>query len=88
MIAYIGPLVKPENQELYTLLNKKGTMCMISAASSYDKLPSPEERKTAYKSIVNDGASILETDYPIEAVEAIKNLIKMNTSKQKFFAKE
>jgi len=88
MIAYIGPLVKPENQELYTLLNKKGTMCMISAASSYDKLESVEERKAAYQSIVQDGASILETDYPIEAAEAINSLIKTGTSKQRFFDKK
>ena len=88
MIAYIGPTVKPENQELYTLLNKKGTMCMISAASSYDKLQNLEERKADYQSIVKDGASILETDYPIEAAEAIKGMIKMSTIKQKFFAKE
>ncbi|QIP16525.1 glycerophosphodiester phosphodiesterase family protein [Spirosoma aureum] len=74
MIAYIGPTVKPENQELYRLLNAKGIMCMISAASSYDKLSSPEERAAAYKSIINDGASILESDRPIEVAEAIKDL--------------
>jgi len=77
MIAYIGPTVKPENRELYELLNKKGTMCMISAASSYDKLISPEERKAAYISILKDGASILESDYPIEAAEAIRTLQKI-----------
>lgn len=88
MIAYIGPLVKPENQELYALLNKKGTMCMISAASSYDKLESIGERKAAYQSIVNDGASILETDYPIEAAKAINKLIKKDTPKQPYFGKK
>lgn len=72
MIAYIGPHVKPENKELYALLNKKGTMCMISAASSYDKLKTAEERKAAYLAIAKDGASILESDYPIEAAEAVK----------------
>lgn len=85
MIAYIGPTVKPENKELYTLLNKKGTMCMISAASSYDKLQTEEERKVAYISIVKDGASILETDFPIEAADAVKSLIKEQSPKQKFF---
>ena len=88
MIAYIGPLVKPDNKELYDLLNKKGTMCMISAASSYDKLKTAEERKAAYISIVKDGASILESDYPIEAAAAIKELIKKDSPKQKFFSKK
>ncbi|SDE35400.1 glycerophosphoryl diester phosphodiesterase [Dyadobacter soli] len=88
MIAYIGPHVKPENKELYALLNKKGTMCMISAASSYDKLKTAEERKAAYIAIAKDGASILESDYPIEAAEAVKEYVQKSGSKQRFFGKE
>jgi glycerophosphoryl diester phosphodiesterase len=87
MIAYIGPHVKPENKELYTLLNKKGTMCMISAASSYDKLKTAEERKAAYLAIAKDGASILESDLPIEAAEAVKEYAQKESPKQKFFGK-
>lgn len=74
LIAYIGPLVKPENKEMYTLLNARGTMCMISAASTYDKLPTQEERKQSYRAIIKDGASILESDRPIEVAEAIADL--------------
>ncbi|MET7256249.1 glycerophosphodiester phosphodiesterase family protein [Dyadobacter fermentans] len=88
MIAYIGPHVKPENKELYALLNKKGTMCMISAASSYDKLKTPEERKAAYLAIAKDGASILESDLPIEAAEAVKKYARKESVKQKFFGKK
>ena len=72
MIAYIGPTVKPENKELYKMLNAKGILCMISAASSYDKLTSADERAAAYRAIVADGATILESDRPIEVAEAIK----------------
>lgn len=72
MIAYIGPTVKAENQKLYQLLNAKGIMCMISAASTYDKLPDPAERMKAYQAIMQDGASILETDRPIEAADVIR----------------
>lgn len=75
MIAYIGPTVKPENQVLYQLLNARGVMCMISAASSYDKLPNPKERAAAYRMIVQDGASILESDRPIEVAEALKGFV-------------
>jgi glycerophosphoryl diester phosphodiesterase len=88
MIAYIGPLVKPENKDLYALLNKKGTMCMISAASSYDKLKTAEERKAAYIAIAKDGASILESDLPIEAAEAVKEYTQKPSPKQKFFGKK
>lgn len=88
MIAYIGPHVKPENKELYALLNKKGTMCMISAASSYDKLKTAEERKAAYLSIAKDGASILESDLPIEAAEAVKEYVEKKSPKERFFGKK
>lgn len=85
MIAYIGPLVKPENKELYKMLNERGTMCMISAASFYDKLNTSKERKEAYVSICEDGASILESDYPIEAAEAVRGLVKRRSPKARFF---
>jgi glycerophosphoryl diester phosphodiesterase len=88
LIAYIGPLVKPENQELYKLINKEGAMCMISAASSYDKLKTPEERKAAYESIAKDGASIIESDYPIELAEAIEQFQKKESPKKRFFGKK
>jgi len=87
MIAYIGAQVKPENRELYDLLNKKGTMCMISAASSYDKLKDENKRMLSYISILNDGASILESDFPVEAAAAVRSRIKANSPKSKFFDK-
>ena len=88
LIAYIGPRVKVDNQELYKMLNGKGAMCMISAASSYDKLQSADERRAAYESIAKDGASIIESDYPIEAAEAVKNLLSTNSPKKKFFGRK
>lgn len=72
LIAYIGPTIKAENKELYQLLNSRGIMCMISAASSYDKLPDEQERLTAYRAIIDDGASILESDRPVEVAQALK----------------
>lgn len=72
MIAYIGPDIKPENQEMYQLLHAQGVMCMISAAPTYDKLSSMAERAEAYRAIFADGASILESDLPIEVGKALK----------------
>src|SRR5690606_8715002 len=71
VMAYIGPTVRPENKTLYDLLHTKGVKCMISSASSYDKLATKAERAEAYKNIVLDGADVLESDYPIEVAEAI-----------------
>ncbi|MCE7041423.1 glycerophosphodiester phosphodiesterase family protein [Dyadobacter sp. CY312] len=85
LIAYIGPRVKSENKELYALINREGAMCMISAASTYDKLTNEAERRAAYQSILQDGASILESDYPIEAANAIKGLLKKGSVKMKWF---
>ncbi|WP_262249326.1 glycerophosphodiester phosphodiesterase family protein [Parapedobacter soli] len=73
MIAYIGPDIKAENQEMYNLLNAAGVMCMISAAPTYDKLLSSEERAEAYRAVFADGASILESDLPIEVGDALKD---------------
>lgn len=73
MIAYIGSTNKPENKELFDMLHAKGVMCMISAASTYDKLPNAVERAKNYRYTFIQGADILESDLPIEVAAAIKN---------------
>lgn len=72
MIAYIGPNIRSENKELYRILNAEGVMCMISAAPTYDKLATTAERAEAYRAIIADGASILESDLPIEVAGALR----------------
>ena len=72
MIAYIGSENRPANQAMYDLLHARGVNCMISAAPVYDKLPGLAERADAYRSIFAAGADILESDYPVEVAEAIK----------------
>jgi len=71
VMAYIGPNIKPENQTMYALLHAKGVKCMISAASTYDKLPIRSERAEAYRKISLDGADVIESDLPIEVSEAL-----------------
>lgn len=73
VMAYIGSTVRPENQILYDLLHAKGVKCMISSASSYDKLDTKEARAEAYRSIVLNGADVLESDFPIEVSQAISS---------------
>lgn len=76
IMAYVGPLSKPENQELYDLLHERGVKVMISAAPTYDKLKDPEERKAAYNKIIEDGADVIESDWPIEVGAALKPKIR------------
>lgn len=87
MIAYVGPLDLPENKNLYNKLNKKGVMCMVSSASSYDHFPSSKLRQIMYKQVIKGGASILESDLPIEAGKAIQTLMPNDNSKTKYFGK-
>ena len=72
MIVYIGPHIKAENQALYAFFKSKGVMCMLSTASSYDKLETVDARAEKYKAVFADGASILESDFPIEVSQALK----------------
>ena len=66
MIVYIGPELKDSNQAMYQFFNSRGVMCMISSAPTYDKLKTKAERAEKYKAIFAEGASILESDFPIE----------------------
>ncbi|RKO70635.1 glycerophosphodiester phosphodiesterase [Sphingobacterium puteale] len=71
MIVYIGSEIVPANQEMYRFFNNKGVMCMISTAPSYDKLAEKEQRYESYSAVFEDGASVLESDLPIEVSRAI-----------------
>jgi len=71
MIVYIGAELRESNLEMYRFFNKKGVMCMISSASTYDKLTKKEERREKYRAIFSQGASVLESDLPMEAAGAI-----------------
>jgi len=72
MIVYIGSEIVPGNQEMYRFFNAKGVMCMISSAPSYDKLEEKEQRYEKYRAVFEDGASILESDLPMEVSTAIQ----------------
>jgi len=87
-MAYVGKTITAENKEICRLLHERGVMCMIGAGPSYDKLPTPEERKNAYQEVIKWGADIIESDLPIEAAEAVKPLLPENSPKAKFFGKK
>jgi len=87
MIAYVGPVNKTENKELFDLLHAKGVMCMISAAPSYDKLKDAGDRAAHYRETFTQGADILESDLPIEAADAIKALMPAAGDQARFWRK-
>ncbi len=72
MIVYIGPDIKSTNQAMYKFFHEKGVMCMISSAPTFDKLPTVAERAEKFRAVFADGASILESDLPIEVSKAIQ----------------
>lgn len=72
MIVYIGPDIKSSNQAMYKFFHEKGVMCMISSAPTFDKLPTVDERAEKFRAVFADGASILESDLPIEVSKAIQ----------------
>jgi glycerophosphoryl diester phosphodiesterase len=88
IMAYVGPLSKPENKQLYDLLHERGVKVMISAAPSYDKLESAEERKAAYIKTVEEGADVVESDLPIEVGAALQPQYKSDEPNAKYFGKQ
>lgn len=88
IMAYVGPLGKAENQELYDLLNDQGIKVMISAAPIYDKLKNPEEREAAYQKIIEEGADVIESDLPIEVAAALEGWLSKGGVNEKYFGKK
>ncbi|HLT08983.1 MAG TPA: glycerophosphodiester phosphodiesterase family protein [Cyclobacteriaceae bacterium] len=87
IMAYVGPLSKPENKELYDLLHSKGVKVMISAAPSYDKLEEGE-RMAAYVKTIEEGADIIESDLPLDVAAALSPLYKERDSNARYFGKK
>ena len=85
IMAYVGPLNKPENKSLYDRLHKRGVKTMISSASTYDKLETADERKKAYQDIIAGGADVIESDLPIEVAEALSSELNQNWNNKRYF---
>jgi glycerophosphoryl diester phosphodiesterase len=84
-IAYVGPRLKTENQELYRMLHERGVKYMVSTASSDDRLEDPEARKQAWKEIAKAGVDVIESDLPIEVANSIKGVMPVKNTSRKFF---
>ena len=72
MFACMGTELSDDMIALTRLLHDEGVSGLIATASSYDKLPTREERAKAYRKIAKLGIDIIESDYPTEVAEALK----------------
>lgn len=73
-IAYVGPVLKPENQELYDLLHESGVRYMISLAPTHDKVVDVNERNRLYKESIQTAPDIIESDFPIDVFNNLQVL--------------
>ncbi len=73
MIAYVGKTINENNQEIIRKLRQNGVRCMISVASTHDKIEDEVERERLYKEEIEKKPDIIESDLPL-AVCKVLNL--------------
>lgn len=73
IFACIGTSISEKTDEINEMMRGYGIRSLISAAPTYDKLETEEERAEAYRKVIESGISIIESDYPVEMGNAIRN---------------
>ncbi|WP_304517485.1 glycerophosphodiester phosphodiesterase family protein [Cecembia rubra] len=81
-IAFTGTSERPK--EFNELLHEKGVFTILGVLGNLDR-SAIARGDQIYAEFVENGADILATDRPIEAAEAIADLIPGNSSKLKYF---
>ncbi len=64
VMAYVGSMMMPYQQETYDKLHEKGVMCMISVTPTHDYRTTDKEKILGYKLELQTGCDVIETDYP------------------------
>lgn len=64
VMAYVGPMMLPAQQELYDKLHANSVMCMISVAPTHDQRKGDEMKIRGYELEIPSGCDVIETDYP------------------------
>lgn len=67
----IGTSISEKTNEINEMMRGYGIRSLISAAPTYDKLETEEERAEAYRKVIKSGISILESDYPVETAKLL-----------------
>ena len=71
MFVCIGVEINEHTEQFCTLMRGHGIRCLMAASSTYDKLPTAEERAEAFRKIIESGVTILESNYPVETGKAL-----------------
>lgn len=69
VIAYVGQRIDDSNRHIVEKLHAKGVRCMVSFASTHDRLGSTEQRMAAYIKEVENSVyrpDIIESGFPID----------------------
>ena len=70
-LAYVvSDIMKDSDKELYEALRKEGIACMVSTSPKQDKAGTAQERLPLFKEVLGSGPDIIETDFPLEFLEA------------------
>ena len=64
VMAYVGTMMLPDQQELYDNLHRNGVMCMISLAPTHDRRATDAQKIQGYELEIPTGCDVIETDYP------------------------
>lgn len=72
MIAYVGQTIDEKNKALVDKLHAHGVRCMIALSPTHDRLESAEERAVKYEEELSRYPDIIETDYPVELWEVVR----------------
>ena len=73
LFACIGTEITDETSALCNLLRKNGVRSLLAAAQVYDEIPDSEKRAEAYREIIAAGVTIIESNYPVEMGNAIRD---------------
>lgn len=71
IFACIGTSISDKTDEINGMMRGYGIRSLISAAPTYDKLETEEERAEAYRKVIESGITILESDYPVETARLL-----------------
>ncbi len=80
LVAFVG--TSEVEQQVYELLHGHGILCILGTMGNLDKQAATRGRET-YTELIERGADILSTDYPVEAGKALqtyRNTHKLGSS--------
>jgi glycerophosphoryl diester phosphodiesterase len=82
VIAFTG--ISEPDTSVYQMLHRQGVYCILGTMGNLDKSHAARQGNV-YAGLVQKGADILATDFPVEAAQAIEEVVPAKSSKREFF---